>query len=322
MPWLSSPFPPHHRTCRPAGEIIAPGTIAGILDGDGSFFLARRGDRYVPGIWLGMRDDDPLPFAVATSLAVRLGRPVGRMRHLEHRGRHGRNVFAVQAIDDLLAVTAFLARYPVLSPKGAVRLAAVREATLRLADSRPGPGRPAPIADKVRLRALADALETGSLAPDSSAARLGGHASDAYVADYFAGLVAAEGTFGIHSPGHSFRLTAALGQRDWNRPVLDLLRERLGLGHVWSVGRRMDALVIASAIDWAHLVELLRAHPIPSASPKAEQAALWIEAVGVRRALGPGAPDLAGLRARLMGLKAYRGPRLLCECPLDDGAGA
>ena len=165
---MSVPFLPHRVGCPYARVLLSPGTIAGLLDGDGSFALLARGlgerRRYVPNVAYVVRDDDPTPAWAATSLAELRGAPIGRVCHYAAQRDLG---WWVGALTDVTALAGFLTRAPRPSPSGWRQLSAVREAALLLADGRPYRSATEPLAraEVARLREFHASIPRADGAP-------------------------------------------------------------------------------------------------------------------------------------------------------------
>ena len=321
-------LPPWHRSCR-ADVPIAPDTIAGILDGDGSLGLVGRRGRQVPAVSLSMRDDDPTPIAVARSLAAFVGRPLGGVYH--HGGRHH---WRVGSLADVSAVIAFLERHRPLSPRGALQLRAIAEAAaiLRSIRARRGARAPLTVDEADRLAGLRASIP--GRGPVSEPLPLPATTETADLRtlhDYFAGFAAAEGCFETRSAGsHHARPVFRLTQRVDNLGLLEHLRDRLGIGRIApvsvTVGSPAYQLVVEREDDVDELVRLLRVHPLPEASPKAAQLDAWAELIALRRGvLTSGARGdlgrsgaVAALVAELRDAKRYAGPSSLCACPTPE----
>lgn len=328
---IESPFPPEHSRCRLGSSYLEPGQIAGLLDGDGAFTLLRRlspgGARVRPQVALAMRDDDPTPFAVWASIAAWRGRPMGS---LYRSATHRRHEWRVERLDDLADLTDWLARHPLLSPRGQLRFSAIREATLILMASRlPGGGsRRLPAADLARLTTLraslpvrgdrVDRLPSSPVAPLASANHRGWALS---------GLIAAEGSFSLRSERSKLAPEFSLSQRIDNVTLLEAYRDEMRIGTIRlrparASSNALAAWVVSRIDDCAQLVDRLRAYPLPQASPKAEQFNVWAFALHLRaivtddgRRHGASSSDaLRRARVVLQTLKKYAGPRLLCSC--------
>ena len=316
-------LPPWHTACR-ADVVLVPDTIAGILDGDGSLYLAaRRGKRHVPAVSLTLRDDDPTTIAVARSLAAYLGRSIGLVGCWG-----GRHVWRVASVADVAALLRFLARHPLLSPRGARQQAALAEAVAILQASRTRGGR-APLREGEREHLAALAARIGrrraeNPLPLPEVARAAG---DRQLGDYFTGLVATEGCLEARSSRtHHVRPAFRLTQRIDNFALLELLRERLGIGDIVRVSVRVGSpafqLVVQRGEDVDALVRLLRAHPLPASSPKAGQFDAWVELIALRRGiltLGTRgdlarSSTLAAVAGEIRAAKRYAGHQELCTC--------
>lgn len=326
---IHTPYPVYHRECRLASTYLEPGQIAGILDGDGAFTLLRRRSgtsiRIRPQVALVMRDDDPTPLAVWASMAARRGRPMGTLIRSRTYRRHE---WRVDRLDDIVELTDWLARNPLLSPRGYRQLAMVREAALILLRSRvPGGGaRRLPAADAARLLELRAQIP----ARGQPAARL----SPSPVADFvsadhrgwvLAGLVAAEGCFSLRSERSKRAHHFALGQRIDNLALLEGYRSSIGGAIRVYPGRGRSSpvaqWVITRLADCTALVAVLREYPVPPCSPKASQFEVWADSLLLRRPERRPAGVRIGKVAALVTaaetlavLKQYRGPRLLCNC--------
>jgi hypothetical protein len=327
VPAVRHPFedlPPWHVACR-ADILVPPDTIAGILDGDGCLTLVRRVGRPVPVVALSMRDDDPTPIAVARSVAAYVGRSIG---HITHRGRvwHWR----VTAVADIGELVRFVERHPLLSPRGAANLAAIGAATAILRSVHGRTGRHGPLSpleatrleETWRLTGLRDRPGLAKPLPDVAAAT-----SDDRLHAWFAGFVAAEGLLGTQTVGGRRRRPLfAVTQRDDNLPLLLFLRERLGLGRVHpvpvKVGHPASVLTVTRTADLETIARILRADPLPDASPKAGQFDLWAELVSLTRATYRTRwPDTSGVdrlaaatASQLADMKRYGGRASLCDC--------
>lgn len=321
-------LPPWHRSCR-ADVPIAPDTIAGILDGDGSLTLVGRRGRQVPAVSLSMRDDDPTPLAVARSLEAFVGRPLGGVYH--HGGRHH---WRVGSLADVSAVIGFLERHRPLSPRGALQLAAIAEATaiLRSIRARRGARAPLTAAEAGRLAELRASIPgRGPVSEPLPLPATTATADLRTLHSYLAGFAAAEACFETRSSGsHHARPVFRLTQRVDNVELLEHLRDRLGIGRIAPVSVRVGSpafqLVVEREDDVDELVALFRAHPLPESSPKAAQLDAWAELIAIRRGvitsgargdLGRSAA-VAALAAGLRDAKRYAGPRSLCTCPTPD----
>lgn len=329
---LATPYPAHHGRCRLGSLPIAPGTIAGLYQGDGSWSITSkrngRGVTHGVRLSLAMRDDDPTPFAAYEALRRWTGAPVGWLRHNREYRVNEWHVDAAREVADLCG---FFTTHPVIAPRAWGQLNAAREAALILAEWSGGRKRPGrlPEAARLRLRELQDAIP--DRAPATSplpAAPTMALVSAAYLGDTLAGLVAAEGYLGLRTRRGKFSPVFALPQRIDNGALLTGLRDRLGIGTVTDrlAGRRGSPSVVwrvERIAECAELAGLLRRHPLPAASPKAAQLDLWTAALGVRDLVTGGgrrhgasaSPDLAALYEALRAAKRYGGPRLLCECP-------
>jgi hypothetical protein len=324
-------LPPWHRSCR-ADLPIAPDTIAGILDGDGTLALVCRGSprRWVPIIGLSMRDDDPTPIAVFRSLAAYLGGPVGHV-HAGPRKLHWR----ATALADVTAVLRFLERHPLLSPRGATQLAILAEAASILRSARPRRGASIPLVaeEHARLDALRAAIpararvDAGLPVP-----AIAGEIAMRRLHDYLAGFAAAEGSFQAPGGGRGrARPTFTITQRIDNQALLETLRDRLAMGRIGGIPVKVGSPALAWVVDRDEdvdrLVTLFRAHPLPEASPKAWQFDAWAELIAVRHGIvGSGrrgdlgrSSAVAALVAELRAAKAYVGPASLCACPPARG---
>jgi hypothetical protein len=330
---ILSPYPDHHFLCRPGSTRLEPGQIAGILDGDGSFTLLRRrstaGIRIRPQIALVMRDDDPTPLSVWASIKARRGRPMGVLLRSRTQRRHE---WRVDRLDEVVELADWLARHPLLSPRGYRQLAMVREVSLILLAARiPGGGmRRLPIADQARLleiRALIPARgQPVGRQPSSPVADLVSMEHRGWV---LAGLVAAEGSFSLRNEHSKFAPRFELSQRIDNVALLESLRDELGIGTLrvrpGRTARSGDVArwVVSRLGECRRLVDQLRQFPIPISSPKAGQFDCWAAALdirdqvtaGGRRHGASGSTSLAAAAAELRAMKTYRGPRLLCDCP-------
>ena len=144
---------------------------------------------------------------------------------------------------------------------------------------------------------------------------------------WFAGFVAAEGLLGTHTfGGRRRRPFFAMTQRDDNLQLLRFLRERLGLGRVHpvpvKVGHPASVFTVTRTADLETLARVLRADPLPDASPKARQFDLWAELISLTRATyrirwpdTSGADRLAAATASELGdMKRYGGRASLCDC--------
>jgi hypothetical protein len=329
---LSSPFPVHHRHCSLGSTYLEPGQISGLLDGDGAFTLLRRrssaGVRIRPQISLGMRDDDPTPLAVWESIRARRGAPLGVLLQSKTQRRHE---WRVDRLVDVVEVTDWLSRYPLISPRGYRQLAALREAALILLRARnPGGGtRRLPAADIARLGELRDVIPARGSAPRPLPPA---PTADAVSSDHrgfvLAGLLAADGTFALRNERSKFAPTISLVQRIDNLMLLEHFRERLGIGDIRIRPARLSRAPVAvweitRLRDCALLVEFLRTYPLPASSPKAEQLDLLAASLDIRRRVtdggrrhgARGSTELSTLAASLQERKGYRGRRLLCTCP-------
>jgi hypothetical protein len=323
-------LPPWHRSCR-ADVLIAPDTIAGILDGDGSLTLVGRRGRQVPAVALAMRDDDPTPLAVARSLAAFVGRPLGGVYH--HGGRHQ---WRAGSLADVAAVIGFLERHPLLSPRGVLQLAAIAEAAaiLRSIRARRGARAPLTAAEAARLYQLRESIPGRGPVSEALALPATTEAADLRtLGAFFAGFAAAEACFETRtSATHHARPVFRLTQRVDNLALLEHFRDRLGIGRIApvsvSVGSPAFQLIIEREDDVDALVALLRDHPLPETSPKAAQLDAWAELIALRRGvmtngsrgdLGRSAA-VAALVAELRAAKRYAGPRSLCACRAPEWA--
>jgi hypothetical protein len=305
------------------------GSIAGILDGDGSLTLVGRRGRQVPAVSLSMRDDDPTPIAVARSLAAFVGRPLGGVYH--HGGRHQ---WRAGSLADVGAVIGFLERHRLLSPRGALQLAAIAEAAAILCSIRARRGARAPLTadEAARLDELRESIPgRGSVSGPLALPATTEVVDLRTLGAFFAGFAAAEGCFETRSSGtHHARPVLRLTQRVDNLALLEQFRDRLGFGRIApvsvTVGSPAFQLVVEREDDVDALVALLRAHPLPESSPKAAQLDAWAELIALRRGVITNGPrgDLgrsaavAALVAELRGAKRYTGPRTLCTCPTPD----
>jgi hypothetical protein len=310
--------------------LLAPGTVAGLLDGDGSLALLPRGTgerrRYVPQVSYVVRDDDPTPMWVAISVAQLRGASVGQVRHLVAARDLG---WWVGSVADVVAVTGFLTRAPLLSPRGWRQLSAVREAALVLADGRPYRSATEPLApaDIARLRELRATIPRadGSMTEPLPLPPVFAAVDDRYVGAYLAGLAAAEGCFELRSSGtHYYVPVFRLTQRVDNRALLEALCERIGIGRLAAVAVTKGAPAWQWVVDdrqgTGRLIEILREHPLPPGSPKARVFDAWTEAVAVRHYVRLGRargslradPDLARLGRQIREIRRYRGPWACC----------
>lgn len=308
------------------------GTIAGLLDGDASLALLARGSgerlRYVPSVAYAVRDDDPTPvWAWASLAALRGGAPVGRVRHYAAARDLG---WWLSSVPDVLALTGFLARAPLLSPRGWRQVTAVREAALILSDGRPRRSATEPLApaEVARLRELRESIPRadGAMTQPLPLPAVFAGVDDRYLGAYLAGFIAAEGSLELRSAGsHHHRPLFRLTQRVDNLELLAALRDRLGIGRLAGVAVARGAPAWQWVVDGLEgidlLVGLLREHPLPAGSPKARVFEAWAEAVGVRRHVrltqARGGlrrdPDLARLAAEVRAVRAYGGPWRCCE---------
>jgi hypothetical protein len=329
---LLSPYPDHHVLCRVGGTSLEPGQIAGILDGDGAFTLLRRrsasGIRIRPQIALAMRDDDPLPLAVWASVKARRGAAMGVMLRSNTYRRHE---WRVDRLDEVVELSNWLSRHPLLSPRGYRQLSIVREVALILLTARvPGGGtRRLPLADQARLLELRELIpargQDVTRMPPSPVAAL---ASPEHRGWVLAGLIAAEGSFSLRNEHSKLAPAFSLSQRIDNIALLEMYRDQLGIGDIRLRPARspragqMAIWTISRLGDCGTLAEALRDYPVPVASPKAAQVDVWIEALDQRRRLTAErprqrvamSPILVDLAERLRAAKRYAGPRLLCEC--------
>ena len=331
------PFPPHHPRCRFGSVLLAPGTIAGLLDGDGSFSLRGRGEgerrRYVPKVAYSVRDDDPSPAWAAWSVAQLRGAPLGQVRHYAAQRRFG---WWVGSVPDIVALMGFLTRAPLLSPRGWRQFTAVREAALLLADGRPRRSGTEPLhpAEIERLQELHASIPRadGSIVVPLPLPAVFYAVDDRYLGAYLAGLVAAEGCFELRSSGsHHHRLLFRLTQRIDNLALLEALRDRLGIGHLVDVavtkGSPAAQWVVDDLRGVERLSEILRSHPLPPGSPKERVFDPWTEAIAVRRHVRltrpRGAlrtdPDLGRLAAEIRAVRQYGGPWTCGERDRIDG---
>jgi hypothetical protein len=326
-----SPYPVHHTRCRLGATHLEPGQIAGILDGDGAFTLLRRrsesGIRIRPQIALAMRDDDPTPLAVWASIRARRGAPIGFFLRSE---AHRRHEWRVDRLIDVVELTEWLARYPLISPRGYRQLSMVREVALILLAARvPGGGaRRLPAADAARLAEIRELIPARhSPAVQLPPAPTAASASAEHRGWLLSGLLAADGSIALRNERSKFAPSLSLVQRIDNLAVLELFRGDLGAGEIRvrparGQGAPLAVWEVTRLDDCARLVAHLRAYPLPACSPKARQLDLFAAALDVRARSTDGgrrhgaraSAELASLAAALREAKVYRGPRLLCEC--------
>ena len=321
----------HEATCPYGRVLLAPGSIAGLLDGDGSLALLARGEgdrrRFVPNVSYVVRDDDPTPAWAAASLSMLRGAPLGRVRHLVAAGDLG---WWIASVTDIVGLTGFLSRAPLLSPRGWRQWNAVREAALILSDGRPyrsatEPLAPAEIARLHELRASIPRAD-GTMTEPLPLPAVFAVVDDRYLGAYLGGFVAAEGSFELRSAGsHHHRPLFRLTQRVDNRELLVALRERLGIGRLDEVAVTRGApawqWVVDDIAGTRRLIEILREHPLPAGSPKALVFEAWTEAIGFRRHVRltktRGSlrtdPDLRRLAAEIREIRRYRGPWRCCD---------
>ena len=331
---LASPFPTWHSRCPLGSATLAPAQIAGILDGDGSFALdvSRGSDGRVrarPRVGLFMRDDDPTPFAVWQTIRTRRGRAIGR---ISWTPPYRRNAWTVESIDEVVALTDWLADTPPISPRGYRQFASLRETALILGQAARGSRRGrvvVPNGDRARIAELQAGMprREPAYAPLPAAPTMLDSTEEAFGWG-LSGLIAAEGYFGVKSERGRYAPVFALSQRIDNRELLVGICERVRIGTVeetpatlrscpqsWWIVRRQD--------DCLALVAHLRRYPLPPSSPKARQLPLWAEALGIhttRSRLRRVADKarLAELHALVKEAKGYAGPRLLCACPAPE----
>lgn len=317
---------PHRPGCPYSHVLLAPGTIAGVLDGDGSFSLVARGEgerrRYVPHVSYVVRDDDPTPLWAARSVAELRGAPLGQVHHYPSQRDLG---WWVGSVPDVVALAGFLTRAPLLSPRGWRQLAAVREAALLLADGRPRRNATEPLhpAEVERLRELHASIPRadGSLVEPLPLPAVFDAVDDRYLGAYLAGFIAAEGCFELRSYGSHFHAAVfRLTQRIDNLALLEAFRDRLGIGRLNDVpvtkGSPAVQWVVDDRLGIERLVELLRSHPLPPGSPKARTLEPLTEAIAVRRHIRltrpRGAlrtdPDLRRLGDEIRAIRRYGGP--------------
>ena len=217
--------------------ILRPSQVAGILEGDGGFTLLRRragggGVRVRPQIALLMRDDDPTPLAVWTSIGSWAGHPVGLCFRSPHLRRHE---WRVDRLADVVFVTEVLVRHPFLSPRGYRNLATLREIALILAAARaPGGGaKRMPLADQARLLELRELTPVRGASverlPTAPTAEL---ASDTHWGWHLSGFVAAEGHVSLRDAASKFAPQFTVVQRVDNIPLLEAYRDRLAIGTI------------------------------------------------------------------------------------------
>lgn len=335
---ILSPFPPHHTRCRLGSSYLEPGQIAGILDGDGAFTLLRRrssvGIRIRPQIALVMRDDDPTPLAVWESIRRRRGAPLGYLLRSTTARRHE---WRVDRLDDVVELSEWLARYPLISPRGYRQLSIVREVSLILLAARiPGGGmRRLPLADQARLLELRDVIPArGGPSEPLPASPVVDSVSAEHLGWGLAGLIAAEGYLSLRSVRSKFAPHFSLGQRIDNIALLEGFRDRLGIGEIRVQPARsarsgaMASWSVTRLADCRRLIDQLRTFPIPVCSPKAEQFEVWAAALDLRERVTDGgrrhgastSAGLAQAAERLHLMKRYSGRRLLCHCRSSEGS--
>jgi len=122
--------------------------------------------------------------------------------------------------------------------------------------------------------------------------------------NWLAGFIDGEGYFGIFTNDGRYICAFAVGLHPCERPVLDDVLERTGLGTIHTQARMVRWQIRARG-DCVGLIELLDRYPLRSR--KAADYALWREAVLSREA---GAPqgDLADLASALRSGRPRRGP--------------
>jgi hypothetical protein len=325
---LLTPYPDYHSRCRLGSTILPASQIVGLLDGDGSLTLnyhGRRAARVVkPHISLTARDDDPTPFAAYASVAARRGRILGWIRH---SADYRVNEWHIDALDEILELTAMIEETPLLSPRASSRFLAVKEATLILLEVRGRTGsRGSLTGDEVdRLCALTATIPDPHSPCEPLPLPAMSAMDDEHLGWTLSGLFATDGYFGLRNRLGKFAPAASLDQRIDNHEMLLFLRDRFAIGTVavFSNGKSpLSSWRITRLDECARLASLLRQFPLPLSSPRSAQFDKWTESLAMRRQITDGgrrrgasaSDDLEGIYWALRRLKQYAGPRLLCDC--------
>jgi hypothetical protein len=306
---------------------MPPAQITGFLDGDGSFGLyAADIDGQQMGVRLvvATRDDDVTPALIAASVSASLGRSIGSVNH-SPRARQVN--WRVSAADELAAVLRWLSDTPSLAPRAWRRMTVVREAALILMDGRELRGRWGRLSrgDRARLVELNEALlDKRAILDIPETLRL---ASTDQFGWYLSGFFAAEGHLALRSHPRGVRHAAVITQRVDNIALLNQIRQRTEVGSVriyrGPKGAPYARWAVESRDECRRFGLWLVRHPLPPASPKAQQLRWWL--ASLNRRFDPLPPArrrraadryAAGVRA----LRAYKGPRDLCICESEPPA--
>lgn len=283
---------------------VAPplgGFLAGFIEGEGSFVIARqtRGYGYRCGMSLSVRDDDA---NLVRDLAEKTR--LGTLVRVEGRaGSRPQVRWSVVAKSDCRRLVEVLYAYPLRGRKAAVFAiwAAAVNWWIGLDATRQRPPRewgPLPYL-KERLTSVKLYDREGYACADSGP---DGLSSD--WADYLAGFVTADGYLGMSkTPSGCLAPRMTVRVRADDRPLLEQLQHRLAAGHVTGPytepGKSpVVSWTVTSRADLGRLLALFNEHP--PRGRKAAQFQLWREAVLIH--LGGPARD-EEVRARMAALQ-------------------